>query len=128
MKKILILLFTIVSFSAFAQKAEKTKPVETLYSPGHYIKLAGSNMIFGETLSIVSAVLIVAGATETSRSYSSSNSRVNALQLTGFAGEIIALGAFISAGVNLHEAGKRMIELKMGVTSSTNTIGVAVNF
>ena len=129
MKKILTILFSIVSISVFAQKAEPAKSYEYVFSPGHYIRLAGNNMIIGESLSIASAVLIVVAETQTRNTYYGSNSDPNTiLVLIAVVGELVSLGEFIAAGVNLHEAGKRMIELKMGLSSSVNRIGVTVNF
>ena len=129
MKKFLIFIFVSASFSAKAQTADTTKASAHKYSPGHYFKLAGNNLIIGTSLSLVSGVAIVTGSSGHAGYYESSKqSLLDLLVVLGIVGEAISLTEYISAGINLHRGGKRMIELKMGMLSDINQVGVMLVF
>src|SRR5437868_633888 len=110
MKIFLILLFSVITFTAKGQRQDSTKTVERNYSPGHYLKRAGNNLIVGTFLSIGSGVVLVITNDHNNNLSSSSKSLITTIAVVT---EIISIGEYFSAGVNLNKAGKRMIELKM---------------
>jgi hypothetical protein len=114
MKTISLLIAILFSLNVYSQRQDTLKTVEHKYSPGHFFKKAGNNLIAATLIGIGSGILIAVND--------------DATIIAGGVGEIVSLVEFISAGVNLRKAGKRMIELKMGVMANNNQIGLVLMF
>src|SRR5690349_16136308 len=122
MAKSSLLIFGIlcISYFSYGQRRDSTERYERTESPGYYLKRAGGDLIAGTVLSISSALLIVG-----SESFHNKDENLQEIMiLLGAGTELFSLIEFISAGVNLRQAGKRMMHMKMGV--SVNRVGLVL--